>query len=114
MTNDINPRSTGAPATIELPAPTAWPVILAFGLTLLFACLLTSVAVSAVGGVLTVAGCIGWFREVRPHEHHETVPVVPEIPRVVTERPGGAPFRAVPELHRARDPVQVDPVKAGL
>jgi hypothetical protein len=114
MTNDINPRTTGTPATVELPAPTAWPVILAFGLTLLFAGLLTSVAVSAVGAVLTVAGCIGWFREVLPHEHHETVPVVPEIPRVVTERPEVARIRAVPEIHRTRIPVEIYPVKAGI
>ena len=28
------------PTTIELPAPTAWPIVLAFGFTLLFAGLL--------------------------------------------------------------------------
>jgi hypothetical protein len=113
MRPDINPR-TEVPATVELPAPTAWTVILAFGLTLLFAGLLTSAAVSAVGAVLTVAGCIGWFREVLPHEHHETVLVVPEIARVVTERPEVARIRVVPEIHRTRIPVEIYPVKAGI
>ena len=36
---------------IEAPAPTAWPMILALGLTLAFAGLVTNVAVSMVGFV---------------------------------------------------------------
>ena len=114
MTQDINSRRTGAPAAVELPAPTSWTVILAFGVTLLFAGLLTSIAVSAAGAVLTVAGCIGWFREVLPHERHETVPVVPEIAHVVTERPEVARIRVVPEIQRARIPIEIYPVKAGI
>src|SRR5258708_1592549 len=49
----------GSPAGIELPAPTAWPIVLAFGFTLLFAGLLTDISVSVLGAVLTVAGCYG-------------------------------------------------------
>ena len=45
-----------APAEIEVPASTAWPFVLAFGLALLFAGLLTSVSVSALGAVLTSVG----------------------------------------------------------
>ena len=69
-------ESPPEPEEIEMPAPTAWPFVLAFGFTLMFAGLLTSVSVSVLGAVLTVAGCIGWFREVLPHEHEEVVPVV--------------------------------------
>jgi len=58
-----------APVEIEVPAPTAWPLVLALGFTLMFAGLLTSASVSALGVVLAVAGCVGWFREVFPHEH---------------------------------------------
>src|SRR6266436_7801093 len=72
---DQNPR---APSEIKVPAGTAWPLVLAFGFTLVFAGLLTSVSVSILGAVLAVAGCVGWFREVLPHEHEEVVPVVPE------------------------------------
>src|SRR5215510_1095922 len=50
---------------IELPAPTAWPVVLAAGVTLMFAGLLTAASVSVLGVVLTIAGCVGWFREVQ-------------------------------------------------
>ena len=42
--------------TIHLPAPTAWPLVLAFGFTALFAGLVTNPAVSVLGGVLTLAG----------------------------------------------------------
>jgi len=112
MDQDVNPRRTSAPASVELPAPTAWPVVLAFGLALLFGGLLTGAAVSALGVVLTVAGCIGWFHDVLPHERHETVPVEPEIAPIVVERPRVR--RVVPEMNRARIPIEVYPVKAGI
>ena len=38
--------------TLELPASTAWPLVLAFGITLTFAGLVTSGAVSVLGGFL--------------------------------------------------------------
>jgi hypothetical protein len=112
MEQDVNTRRTGAPASVDLPAPTAWPLVLAFGLTLLFAGLLTGAAVSALGVVLTVAGCIGWFRDVLPHEGHETVPLQPEIAPIAVERPRVR--RAVPEMNRARIPIEIYPVKAGV
>ncbi len=73
-------QSPGAPVEIEVPASTAWPLVLAFGFTLMFAGLLTSASVSVLGVVLAVAGCVGWFREVFPHEHEEAVPIVSGIP----------------------------------
>ena len=60
------------PNTIEAPAPTAWPMITALGLTLAFAGLVTSPVVSAVGMVLVIAGAVGWFGEVFPQQHRET------------------------------------------
>ena len=41
-----NPR---APSEIKVPAGTAWPLVLAFGFTLVFAGLLTSVSASILG-----------------------------------------------------------------
>ena len=74
------------PRTIEVPAPTAWPFILAFGATLLFAGLVTSMSVSVLGGALALAGCVGWFRAVFPHAQEETVAVIPEDIRLTTDR----------------------------
>ena len=42
------------PNNIELPAPTCWPIVAAFGLCLVFAGLVTSLAVSAVGLLLSL------------------------------------------------------------
>src|SRR5258705_9467866 len=114
MELDVNPKAISVPASIEMPAPTAWPVVLAFGLSLLFAGLLTSVAVSALGAILTAAGCVGWFRQVLPHGQHETVPVVTEAVPIVTERREVVRIEIVPELHRARLPIEIYPVAAGI
>src|SRR5207244_13511679 len=63
------------PDKIETPAPTFWPMVTAFGLTLLCAGLVTHVVVSVVGFILAFRGAIGWFREVLPVEKTESVPI---------------------------------------
>ena len=102
------------PVEIEVPASTAWPIVLAFGFILMFAGLLTSVSVSVLGVVLGVAGCVGWFREVLPHEHEETVPVVFEEPRIATERRVVERVPVAPDLVRAWLPLETYPVSAGM
>jgi len=106
-----NPR---APSEIEVPASTAWPLVLAFGFTLLFAGLLTSASVSILGAVLAIAGCVGWFREVFPHEHEEVVPVVPEDISIVTERRLVERLPVAPEQVRAWLPLETYPISAGV
>src|ERR1700690_2688174 len=91
------------PRPIEVPAPTAWPFILAFGTTLLCAGLVTSLSVSVLGASLVLAGCIGWFREVFPHQHEEAVQIVPEDIRLTTDP------RVVDSI-----PVLADPIPAWL
>src|SRR5258707_4479328 len=77
-----------APVEIEMPASTAWPIVLAFGFSLMFAGLLTSVSVSVLGVVLAVAGCEGWFRAVLSRPHEETVPIAVVERCLTTERLG--------------------------
>jgi len=103
-----------APLEIELPAPTVWPLILAFGLTLLFAGLVTSVSVSFLGALLSLAGCVGWFREVFPREHEEVVPVVPEELSITTPRRVVERFPLTEEHARAWLPLETYPISAGL
>ncbi|HTF70365.1 MAG TPA: hypothetical protein VK638_47580, partial [Edaphobacter sp.] len=62
------------PDKIEVPAATAWPIVLAFGLTLVFAGFVTAASVSILGAILAVAGAAGWFREVLPVESLEWAP----------------------------------------
>jgi hypothetical protein len=103
---------------IHLPAPTAWPMIFAFGLTLLFAGLVTSFYVSLVGLLLVLRAAVGWWFEVLPVEHHEAVvlerPVLeaaaaerPVTPRVEHLRPGEGG-------HRVRIPAEIKPYSSGI
>jgi hypothetical protein len=103
------------PATLQLPAPTAWPIILAFGITLLFAGLLTAVSVSILGAVLALAGVVGWFRDVLPHEAHETVPVSSKVEPVITTRPEVARVGWITdEVNRSWLPLEIYPVSSGI
>ena len=112
ITEEVS-ESRGTPREIEVPAPTAWPLVLAFGCCLLFAGLVTSVSVSFLGALLSLAGCIGWFREVFPREHEEPVPVIPQDIRITTER-RAVERVPVADYQRAWLPVHTYPVSAGV
>src|SRR5260370_27759737 len=107
-------QSPRAPVEIEVRASTAWPLVLACGCALMFAGLLTSVSVSVLGAVLAVAGCVGWFREVLPREHEETVPIVFEELRITTERRVVERVPVAPQLVRAWLPLETYPISAGI
>jgi hypothetical protein len=102
------------PRTVEVPAPTAWPFILAFGATLLFAGLVTSMSVSVLGAALALAGCVGWFREVFPHAHGETVAVASEEIRFITDRQVVERLPVQGDQVRAWLPVHTYPISAGV
>jgi hypothetical protein len=110
---DSNPQQSGE-KVIQVPAPTGWPLVAAFGLTLVFAGLLTHFMVSTLGAVTLCAGLIGWFREVLPHEAHDSV---------VVEKEEATPARPSPKVrhleigqsgHRARFPLKIYPYSAGI
>jgi hypothetical protein len=113
LTTEQLSGSRQPPREIEVPAPTAWPFVLAFGCSLLFAGLVTDVSLSLLGAVLSLTGCIGWFREVLPRQHEETVPVVPEDIRITTER-RVVERVSVPQYQRAWLPIHTYPVSAGV
>lgn len=112
-TEQLNETSR-TPRTIEVPAPTAWPFILAIGATLVFAGLVTSMSVSVLGAALALAGCVGWFCEVFPHQHEETVQIVPEDGRLTTDRRVVERVPVLAEQLRAWLPVHTYPVSAGV
>jgi hypothetical protein len=106
-----------SPDTIELPAPTAWPMVVGLGITLAFAGLVTHPALSVVGIVLALISAVGWWREVLPEERREQITLSPvELrPRAV------APSRPEVERtsigaggHRTRVPVEIQPYSAGI
>lgn len=100
---------------IEVPAPTPWPMVTAFGLALLAAGLVTSPAVSVVGLVVILFGAVGWFRDVFPAPKEELVAIATtreptptrSARRVAHLQPGA-------EGHRVYIPVRVHPYSAGL
>jgi hypothetical protein len=115
MAMDARARTGIAPEKIEMPASTAWPIVLAFGLTMVFAGMVTSSAVSFLGAILTVIGCIGWFRDVLPHEKHELASAAEQVTGVSTSRPQVARVKwMTEELHRARLPLEIYPISAGV
>ena len=107
-------QSSRVPNEMEVPASTAWPLVLAFGFTLLCAGLLTNVSVSILGAVLAIAGSVGWFREVFPNEHEEVVPVIPDHISLVTERHVVERLPVALEQVRAWLPVETYPISAGV
>ena len=105
------------PDHVNLPAPTAWPFVTAFGLTLLAAGLVTQAVISVVGLILAVRGAVGWFRDVLPVEQHELVRVRPLEQRA---RPIAPASRAVLQFqpgvagHRVRIPAEIHPYSSGI
>ena len=94
-----------------LPAPTVWPMVLALGITLCMAGLLTSIVVSALGLVLTVMASAGWFRSVLPHERHEAVPVQVAVKSAAERLPSGT---AQGQSHRQVKPFESYSFIAGI
>jgi len=89
---------------IHLPAPTAWPFLLALGITLIAASLVTNMAVGALGLFLAIISAVGWFRDVLPHEAHDDVAVEEEFVTLLTPVEKVARIE-VDETHRAQLPL---------
>src|SRR5258705_3947974 len=102
------------PDKIEVPAATAWPIVLAFGLTLVFAGFVTEASVSILGAILAVAGAVGWFREVLPVESLEWAPLVKEEIAIETSREGVDRIAAIRAIPRAWLPIEIYPISAGI
>jgi hypothetical protein len=103
--------------TIEVPAPTPWPFVTAFGLALVFAGLVTSLAITVTGLVVMLCGAVGWIRNVLPVAKVEWVPIVgvePAISRVQPSRRTVSQLIPGAEGHRVYIPVEVHPYSAGL
>ena len=105
------------PSHIDLPAPTMWPMVTAFGLALMAAGLVTNLAVSLTGFILALSGAIGWWRDVLPAEKHEPVPLLRPAERAAPVRPAPAAvdYLKLGEMgHRVRVPAEIHPYSSGI
>ena len=111
----MNPQGQQAEGkVIQVPAPTGWPLVAAFGFTLVFAGLLTHVMVSSLGAVLLCAGLIGWFGQVLPHEAHDSVALEKEEAIPAQPTPKVRHLEVGQMSHRARLPLKIYPYSAGI
>jgi len=103
-------------AAIEMPAPSSWPMVFAFGLAMLFAGFVTHYVVGLVGLLVASRAALGWWREVIPVEAHEPVPIDTAhrpAPILVEER---SVIRLQPGegSHRVRIPEEIHPYSSGF
>ena len=107
-------QSQSSERRIRVPASGGWPLVAAFGVTLLFAGLLTHWLVSALGVACIVAGLTGWFREVLPVELEEELEVEPAPAPVTPSATGVRHLKVGEQGHRGRFPLEMHPYSAGL
>jgi hypothetical protein len=98
---------------LQLPSPTAWPMVLALGIALVLTGMVTDGIVSILGGILAVAGMVGWFWQVLPHEAHEAVEVSTEEVRIVSSRTL-APRLPIGPMHRKIIPIETFRIVTGI
>jgi hypothetical protein len=121
MTTNTHPppgsANTDEHSPIEMPRPTAWPMVVALGVAFALAGVATSPAILIVGAIILIAGIVGWVSQLLPgqgHMHEERVESS-ERPQPVEARPGTVQQLAagVPG-YRLRLPVEVHPTSAGV
>lgn len=107
-------RTTASAVIVSLPSPTAWPIVLAFGITLMFAGLVTSAPIGFVGVALCVTAGVGWFRDVLPQEKEEAIEVRELPAAAASSRSEVERLEVAPELPRVVLPLETYPVSAGI
>jgi hypothetical protein len=112
MATELMEKTT--PTTIRVPAPTAWPIALAFGITMLFAGLVTDESVSILGAIIALVAAVGWFRAVLPHEAHESLPVAEAALTFATARSEVHRIHIPHDIHRVWLPLKIYPISAGV
>jgi hypothetical protein len=99
--------------SVQLPAPTAWPMVLALGISLILAGLLTHWALSLLGLLMTVPAIVGWFFQVLPEEHHVYVDVHTDVVEIKSTRETLAHL-PIDERHRKLLPVETFSLMSGV
>lgn len=112
--NSNDPQNHG---TVDLPKPTGWPILTAFGITLMIAGLVTDLSVSVVGFLTTLVAGAGWFFDIFPHPKHEPVEMAhpSQRPAPLKPRERMVDYLKVGEKgHRVRIPAEVNSYSSGI
>jgi len=107
---DDHSQPTG---TIHLPAPTAWPIVLALGISLGIAGMVTHWVISLLGLLMVVPGVVGWFSEVFPEEHLVYVDVHADVVEIKSTRETMAQL-PLDERHRKLLPIETFSMMSGV
>jgi hypothetical protein len=107
---DDHSQPTG---TVQLPAPTAWPMVLALGISLMLAGMVTHWVISLLGLVMAIPAIVGWFLEVLPQEHHVYVDVHADVLEIKSTRETLA-YMPLDERHRKLLPLETFSVMSGV
>jgi len=99
--------------SIVLPTPTAWPMVLAMGLTLLVSGMVTHWIISLLGLIFTLSSIVGWFREIFPHENHISVPIQAGIIEIKSTRTTREQL-PVDAYHRKLLPIETFSITSGI
>jgi hypothetical protein len=100
-------------SSVHLPAPTAWPMVLALGIALICTGMVTHWVIALLGLLLVLPAIVGWFLEVLPSESLLHVAVTAEIVPVFSTRTTRAHLPHG-EDHRKLLPIETFSVMAGV
>ncbi|HEY3936386.1 MAG TPA: hypothetical protein VGL97_03100 [Bryobacteraceae bacterium] len=101
---------------IEMPAPTFWPMVFAFGIALLLAGMVTNFVVSIVGLIIAGRAAVGWWHDVIPKESHEEMAIDLELrpAPILVEARSVVRLKIGEGRHRVRIPEEIHPYSAGF
>jgi len=99
--------------TLQLPASTAWPFVMALGISLMVAGMVTHWVLSLLGLMMTLPGIVGWFFQVLPHEHHVSVDIHADVVEITSTRETLAHL-PIDERHRKLLPLETFSVMSGV
>ncbi len=102
---------------LEMPAPTLWPMVMAAGVTLMGAGVVTNYIFTLVGVIIVGISLAYWLMQLLPGQGEVHEPLVPPEMRVgpVREHPGDVEhMRPGMPGHRMRMPEKIHPYSAGV
>jgi hypothetical protein len=117
MASESQATPPAAPDTVEMPRPTAAPLVLALGMALVAAGVAFGLAFFVVGAVVVVVGLSLWIGQLLPGRGHvhETLAEPARRPPPVMGAPGRVELlRPGMPGYRLRLPEQVHPISAGV